>query len=160
MRGLRLLVEDVDVVRVQDVGLRMATDQAILDWAATEGRILVTQDIRTMPDFAYDRVNAGLAMPGVAVLGRLPPAPLIGGQTRSERDSLITRVSLVGALVMAREFADTGARTHLDEAACPDVRVMSGSPPMRDRWGLRQAEWHGATVPDQVSNGRVHHGTG
>lgn len=55
MRGLRLLVEDVDVVRVQDVGLRMATDQAILDWAATEGRILVTQDIRTMPDFAYDR---------------------------------------------------------------------------------------------------------
>lgn len=117
MRGLRLLVEDVDVVRVQDVGLRMATDQAILDWAATEGRILVTQDIRTMPDFAYDRVNAGLAMPGVAVL---PPGLPMG---------VAIEELAVGALVMAREFADTGARTHLDETACQEVRVMSGSPP-------------------------------
>lgn len=66
--GLRRLVVDVDVVRVQDVGLRTLDDETILEWAAGAGRALVTQDIRTMPDFAHARVGAGLPMPGVFVL--------------------------------------------------------------------------------------------
>lgn len=66
--GLQRVIEDADVVRVQDVGLRMVDDPAILQWAADAGRVLVTQDIHTMPDFAHERVAEGLAMPGVFVL--------------------------------------------------------------------------------------------
>jgi predicted nuclease of predicted toxin-antitoxin system len=58
----------LDIVRAQDVGLRTVSDPDILEWAASEGRILVTHDKRTMPDFAYDRVRAGLPMPGVLLI--------------------------------------------------------------------------------------------
>ena len=34
----------LDIVRVQDVGLRTASDPDILAWAASEGRILLTHD--------------------------------------------------------------------------------------------------------------------
>lgn len=37
----------------------------MLAWAATEGRILITHDITTMKQTAYDRIAAGLPMPGV-----------------------------------------------------------------------------------------------
>ncbi len=50
--GLLRLVEDIDIVRVQDVGLRTVDDPVILQWAAAEGRVLVTHDIATVPDFA------------------------------------------------------------------------------------------------------------
>ena len=35
--GLRRTVDDIDVVRVQDVGLRTVGDPEILQWAAGEG---------------------------------------------------------------------------------------------------------------------------
>lgn len=73
--GLRRIVDEVDIVRVQDVGLRTFDDPTILEWAADAGRALVTQDIRTMPDFAHERVAAGLPMPGMFVL---PPMIPIG----------------------------------------------------------------------------------
>jgi hypothetical protein len=60
-------------VRVQDVGLLRADDPAVLAWAAAGGRILLTHDRATMPDFAYKRLMTGEAMPGVFVLNdRLP----------------------------------------------------------------------------------------
>ncbi|MDO5494064.1 MAG: DUF5615 family PIN-like protein [Nesterenkonia sp.] len=36
--GLRRRVDDADIVRVQDVGLRTVDDQQILQWAADERR--------------------------------------------------------------------------------------------------------------------------
>ena len=56
-------------MRVQDVGLRTLDDPTILQWAADHGRVLITHDARTVPAFAYERVSAGLPMPGVFVLG-------------------------------------------------------------------------------------------
>lgn len=53
---------------VQDVGLRTAGDPEVLQWAADEGRVLLTHDIATMPDFAYERITAGLPVPGVFVV--------------------------------------------------------------------------------------------
>jgi hypothetical protein len=53
---------------VQDVGLTGADDPTILEWAAAGGRILFTHDVSTMTRFAYERVAAGLAMPGVGVV--------------------------------------------------------------------------------------------
>lgn len=68
VRGLLLRRPDLDLCRVQDVGLEEADDPAILEWAAANNRILLTHDRATMPDFAYDRVVAKQLMPGVFVL--------------------------------------------------------------------------------------------
>lgn len=68
LRGLRRRVAHLDVVRAFDVGLASFEDPALLDWAAKDDRIVVSHDINTMPAFAYDRVRAGLAMPGVFIV--------------------------------------------------------------------------------------------
>lgn len=68
VRGLLLRHPDLDLCRVQDVGLEEADDPTILEWAAANNRILLTHDRATMPDFAYARVVAGQPMPGVFVL--------------------------------------------------------------------------------------------
>jgi predicted nuclease of predicted toxin-antitoxin system len=68
IRGLRRREPALDIVRVLDVGLDHTPDPIILDWAATEGRVLITGDLNTMVGFALDRVRAGLPMPGVLAL--------------------------------------------------------------------------------------------
>jgi hypothetical protein len=67
-RGLRRRVPELDIVRVQDVGLAHTPDAQILEWAATEGRIIITRDVNTMIGSAWDRVGAGEPMPGVLAL--------------------------------------------------------------------------------------------
>jgi hypothetical protein len=59
LNGLSRRVQALDIVRVRDVGLTGAEDRAILEWAAREGRVLLTHDRRTIPGFAYERVRAG-----------------------------------------------------------------------------------------------------
>ncbi len=63
---------DLDLVRAQDAGLRTAEDPEVLDWASREGRILITHDRETMASHAYDRVRAGLPMPGVFIIRNRP----------------------------------------------------------------------------------------
>jgi len=65
VRGLLRRNPDLDIVRMQDVGLRGEEDPVILEWAAQEGRVLLTHDAATMAHFAYERVKAGKPMPGV-----------------------------------------------------------------------------------------------
>jgi predicted nuclease of predicted toxin-antitoxin system len=65
VRGLLRRRPDIDLVRVFDAGLGEADDPTILAWAATEGRIVLTHDAATLIGFAYDRVAAGQAMPGI-----------------------------------------------------------------------------------------------
>src|SRR5262249_45987434 len=72
-RGLRRREPALDSVRVQDVGLSGALDPDVLAWAAREGRLLLTHDVKTMPGHVYDRVRAGLAMPGVIEVPELMP---------------------------------------------------------------------------------------
>ena len=60
----------LDIVTVGEVGLDHTPDQRILEWAASEGRVVVTSDVNTLVGFAYDRVRAGLPMAGVLVLRR------------------------------------------------------------------------------------------
>jgi predicted nuclease of predicted toxin-antitoxin system len=73
VRGVRLRDSKIDFLRAQDVGLKEVEDLEVLAWAADNDRIVVTHDRATMPDFAYQRIVAGLAMPGVFVLNdRLP----------------------------------------------------------------------------------------
>lgn len=68
VRGLRLRKPNLDLLRVQDVGLREVDDPAILDWGAAHDRILLTHDRATMPDFAYERLVQEAHMPGMFVV--------------------------------------------------------------------------------------------
>jgi predicted nuclease of predicted toxin-antitoxin system len=64
-------VPGLDLVRVQDVGLRHTPDPDILSWAAAEGRIVLSHDRNTMTGFASTRVKAGEPMPGLFIVDRL-----------------------------------------------------------------------------------------
>jgi hypothetical protein len=68
VRGLLRRRPDLDIVRTQDFGLLGADDPSVLEWAAAEGRILLTHDRATMPEFAYNRVRSGQPMSGVFVV--------------------------------------------------------------------------------------------
>lgn len=65
VNGVLRRLPGVDIVRVQDAGLAGANDLTVLEWAASEGRILLTHDVTTVTAFAYERVARGLPMPGV-----------------------------------------------------------------------------------------------
>jgi hypothetical protein len=58
---------------VQDVGLSGADDPTVLDWAAQEGRVLLTHDVSTITKYAYERVRASQTMPGVFEVSRAVP---------------------------------------------------------------------------------------
>jgi hypothetical protein len=65
LRGLHRRIPHLDLVRALDLGLDRAPDPVLLEWAATDERIVLTHDVNTMPAFAYDRVRSGLGMPGL-----------------------------------------------------------------------------------------------
>jgi hypothetical protein len=65
LRGLLRRLPELQVVRVNDVDLTATPDPIILAWAAGEGRVLLTHERDTLPNFAYDRVRAGEPMPGI-----------------------------------------------------------------------------------------------
>ncbi len=102
VRGILLRNPDVDIVRVQDVGLSGATDPAILEWAAREGRIVFTHDKRTMTRDANARLISELRMPGVVVVhwttptGRAVEALLkmIGASLEDEWENQIRYVEM------------------------------------------------------------------
>lgn len=68
IRGLFLRQPNIDLIRVQDVGLQEENDPEILTWAANNERILITHDRATMPDFAYERLVMGKPMTGLFVV--------------------------------------------------------------------------------------------
>lgn len=65
VNGVLRRLPTADIVRAQDAGLEGADDSAVLEWAALEGRVLLTHDVNTITTFAYERVIQGLPMPGV-----------------------------------------------------------------------------------------------
>jgi hypothetical protein len=65
VNGVLRRLPDADILRVQDAGLEGANDSTVLEWAAREGRVLLTHDVDTLTAFAYERIAAGLPMPGV-----------------------------------------------------------------------------------------------
>lgn len=65
LRGLLRRRPGLDIVRAQDAGLGGRSDAEVLEWAASEGRVLFTHDVTTMKRYVDERVAAGLPMPGV-----------------------------------------------------------------------------------------------
>ena len=68
VRGLLRRHIELDIVRVQDVGLMQTPDPDILEWAASQGRVLLSHDVSTVPPAAYQRVGDGKPMPGVSIV--------------------------------------------------------------------------------------------
>ena len=73
IRGLLRQRQDLSIVRAQDAGLSGADDPTVLEWAAQEGRVLLTHDVTTITHHAYERVRAGKPMPGVFEVSRSLP---------------------------------------------------------------------------------------
>ena len=70
LEQLELHLPGVDIVHASDVGLTHTPDPDILQWAADNGRIVVSRDKKSMSKFAYQRIAAGLPMPGLIILHR------------------------------------------------------------------------------------------
>lgn len=110
VRGLLLRLPNLDLRRVQDVGLEGAEDPTILEWAAANNRIVLTHDRATMPDFAYARVVTGQPMPGVFVIDdRLSVRQAIeeillieGGSEQAEWVGLVVYLPLYAKLEFPR----------------------------------------------------------
>ena len=65
LTALHTALPQLDVVRVQDTNMAASPDPELLEWAATNNRIILTHDVRTLAGFAYNRVREGLSMPGI-----------------------------------------------------------------------------------------------
>jgi alkanesulfonate monooxygenase SsuD/methylene tetrahydromethanopterin reductase-like flavin-dependent oxidoreductase (luciferase family) len=78
VRGLRARNPEMDIVRVQDTEIYQASDPAVLEWAAAQGRILLTHDLDTMTLHAHERIAQGLPMAGaIFVRDTVPVSKII-----------------------------------------------------------------------------------
>ncbi|HEV3262386.1 MAG TPA: DUF5615 family PIN-like protein [Gemmataceae bacterium] len=73
LRGVLRRLPELDIVRAQDVGLSQAKDPAVLEWAAREGRVVLTHDVSTMTAHASARVRNSQAMPGLFAVSQSVP---------------------------------------------------------------------------------------
>ncbi len=84
LRGLFLRLPNLDGATSLQAGLNEASDPELLDWAASQSRIVVTHDVNTMPDQAYERIRQGERVAGVFVV----PQELPIGQAIAELEVL------------------------------------------------------------------------
>ncbi len=74
VRGLHLqCTDEIDVMLSRVAGLTGAKDSEVLAWAASEERILLTHDRKTIPRHAYQRLQNAESMPGVFVVPQSVP---------------------------------------------------------------------------------------
>ncbi len=76
LRGVLRRNPGLDIIRAQDAELRGRGDAEVLEWAASERRVLLTHDVTTMSQFAEERISTGLPMPGVFELAQDVPIGL------------------------------------------------------------------------------------
>ena len=98
LRGVKREMLDADIVRAQDTEMYQAADPDLLEWAAQQGRIVLTHDIETLVGYAQARVVNGKPMPGVfavpydasigAVIEDL--SMIIGASKASDWENLVT----------------------------------------------------------------------
>jgi predicted nuclease of predicted toxin-antitoxin system len=67
-RGLVSKEPAIDLVRARDLGLQRAADDAVLAFAASDNRVVVSHDIHTMTAAAIARIVAGSPMAGLIIV--------------------------------------------------------------------------------------------
>jgi hypothetical protein len=70
LRGLQRRIPQLDAVTAFEIRMSEATDPELLNWAAQEGRIIVTHDRTTMPAHAADLMGEGKNIAGLFVVPR------------------------------------------------------------------------------------------
>ena len=93
VRGVRRRAPSLDTVTVQEAGLSDASDSVVLEWAATEGRVVISHDHRTMRAYAEERLKAELLMAGLVLVRQRVPL-------REAIDNLV----LIGETTTAEEW--------------------------------------------------------
>lgn len=68
LRGLKRRLPGLDYLLVQETEVFQQDDPQVLDWAATNNRVIVTHDVNTMTKYAYERLEAGQPLPGVVII--------------------------------------------------------------------------------------------
>lgn len=68
LRGLRRHKPKIDIIRIQDTSIYQADDDVVLEWCATEKRVLLTHDVKTMPKYVYERIEAEKVVSGVFLI--------------------------------------------------------------------------------------------
>lgn len=63
----------IEFVRVRDVGLGAHSDAEILAFAESEGLLVVSHDVNTMPAAAYACLSAGESFPGLLMIQQTFP---------------------------------------------------------------------------------------
>lgn len=56
------------MVRTEDAGMKRFKDEQILDWAAENGRLILTHDAKTFVAAAYERMGEGKDLSGVVLV--------------------------------------------------------------------------------------------
>ena len=68
----------IEIVKCREVGLERSPDDEILSYAAENGFIVLTHDVNTMADFAYQRLTKGEHIQGLfLVIQDRPIGPII-----------------------------------------------------------------------------------
>lgn len=68
LSGVRLRLPKLDIIRVWDTKVRERPDPEVLEFAASENRIILSHDVNTMDLHARARVFAGQPMPGLFLI--------------------------------------------------------------------------------------------
>ncbi len=84
LRGLYLRLPDLDAITVLQIGLDQVPDPDLLDWAASQDRIVITHGVNTMPHHAYQRIRKAEPVAGVFIV----PQELPIGQAIAELEIL------------------------------------------------------------------------
>jgi hypothetical protein len=59
VRGVLRRLDDIDIVRLQDLDLTGADDPAVLAWAADHGRVLVMHEVEPSVQLGADQAGLG-----------------------------------------------------------------------------------------------------
>jgi predicted nuclease of predicted toxin-antitoxin system len=66
--GLHRVEPAIEFVVAHEVGMAERPDDQVLEFAANDGLIVVSHDVKTMRRFAYDRLQAGRKMAGLLLI--------------------------------------------------------------------------------------------
>jgi hypothetical protein len=100
LQGLLLREPTAEVLRVREVGLDAAPDDAVLAYAAAESWVVVSHDVNTMTAAGYARIVGGQPMAGLLLAHQTAPMrPIIDELVMiwatSEADEWVTRVEFL-----------------------------------------------------------------
>jgi Domain of unknown function (DUF5615) len=68
LRGLLRVIPSLDIIRIQDTEIFGLEDEAVLEWCDAEKRILLSHDYKTIPKYAYERLQAGQNFAGIIMI--------------------------------------------------------------------------------------------